>query len=329
MEIVIIVGAAVVIAAVATLLFLRRRAAAPPVERPGPLQQPAPVAPPRAEGLGARIRALFGGRSATEERWRGLEELLVKADVGPHAAAAIVARVRERYTPEDDPAGLIAQEVVRVLGSDERLRLMPGELTVIMVVGVNGAGKSTTIGKLAAMLAEEGLRVTLANSDTFRAAAGEQLGIWAERSGAHLVTQTRGADPGAVAFDAVQAARARGSDVLIVDTAGRLHTRQPLMDELAKVKRVLEKAAGDVEEVLLVIDATTGQNGVAQARVFTEAVQVTGVALAKMDGSARGGVVVAVRDELGVPVKLVGTGESVGDLRTFEARSFVDNLIGG
>jgi fused signal recognition particle receptor len=196
-----------------------------------------------------------------------------------------------------------------------------------MVVGVNGTGKTTTIGKLAALLKKEGRSVSLAASDTFRAAAGEQLETWAERAGAHLVGQERGADPGAVAFDAYQAAKARGSDVLIVDTAGRLHTRQPLMEELKKVKRVLEKAAGKVDEVLLVLDATTGQNGIAQARVFTDAVSVTGVVLAKMDGTARGGIVLAVREELGIPVKLVGTGEKLGDLAPFDPKAFARGLV--
>jgi fused signal recognition particle receptor len=169
--------------------------------------------------------------------------------------------------------------------------------------------------------------VTLAASDTFRAAAGEQLETWAGRSGAHLVAQDRGADPGAVAFDAVQAARSRGDHVVIVDTAGRLHTREPLMQELAKVKRVLEKAAGRVDEVLLILDATTGQNGIAQARAFTDAVDVTGVVLSKMDGTARGGIVLAVREELGVPVKLVGTGERMEDLAPFDPRAFARRLI--
>jgi fused signal recognition particle receptor len=169
--------------------------------------------------------------------------------------------------------------------------------------------------------------VSLAASDTFRAAAGEQLETWASRAGAHLVAQSRGADPGAVAFDAFQAAKARGSDVLIVDTAGRLHTRQPLMEELKKVKRVLEKAAGRVDEVLLVLDATTGQNGIAQARAFTEAVDVTGLVLAKMDGTAKGGIVLAVREELGVPVKLVGTGEALEDLAPFDPHEFARRLV--
>jgi fused signal recognition particle receptor len=196
-------------------------------------------------------------------------------------------------------------------------------------VGVNGSGKTTTIGKLAKMLAAQGQRVAFAASDTFRAAAGEQLDVWAERSGARLIAGERGADPGSVAFDAAKSAASKGEDVLIVDTAGRLQTRAPLMDELAKVKRVLEKAAGDVEEVLLVLDATTGQNGISQASAFTEAAGVTGVALTKMDGTAKGGIVLAIREELGVPVKFIGTGEGEGDLQVFDPRAFAEGLVRG
>jgi fused signal recognition particle receptor len=280
----------------------------------------------RAQGLGARIRSVFAGAPG-EDVWGRLEDLLVRADVGPAAARRIVQRVRDRYSLDEDAPALVAEEIATALEGDVGLSLRQGELSVIMVVGVNGTGKTTTIGKLAARLSADGFAVSLANSDTFRAAAGEQINVWAERSGAHLVSQKRGADPGAVAFDAVQAARARGSDVLVVDTAGRLHTRQPLMDELAKVKRVLEKAAGDVEEVLLVVDATTGQNGLQQARVFTDAVNVTGVALTKLDGTAKGGIVLAVREELGVPVKLIGTGEGIADLQPFDPKAFAERLL--
>jgi fused signal recognition particle receptor len=194
---------------------------------------------------------------------------------------------------------------------------------------VNGSGKTTTIGKLAAALTAEGRAVSLAASDTFRAAAGEQLEVWATRAGAHLVAQERGADPGAVAFDAVSSAIARGSDVLIVDTAGRLHTKQPLMEELKKVKRVIEKAGAMVDETFLVLDAQTGQNGIAQARSFTEAVDVTGIVLTKTDGSAKGGIVLAVREELGIPIRYVGVGEGTTDLRPFDAAAFADRLLGG
>lgn len=286
------------------------------------------AAEPGAIGLGARVRMLLG-KAPGRDDWARLEDTLVKADVGPTTAARIVRDLSERFTPDADPEELLRDEIVSVLGEDQGLNLPTGRLAVVMVVGVNGSGKTTTIGKLAARLTREGRKVSLAGSDTFRAAASEQLGVWAERTGAHLVTQERGADPGAVAFDAVRSAGARGVDVLIVDTAGRLHTRTPLMDELRKVRRVLEKAAGQVDETLLVLDATTGQNGIAQARAFTEAVEVTGVALAKLDGTAKGGIILAVREELGVPVKLVGTGESVEDLEPFEGRAFAERLLRG
>jgi fused signal recognition particle receptor len=287
---------------------------------------PAPVIP-AAPGLADRVRGLFGSGEATEQTWRGLEDALVRADVGPRAAAGLVARVRRHYRPAMDPTDVVATEVAAAFDGDPAWAPPDGRPGVIMVVGVNGAGKTTTIGKLAALLRDQGMTVSLSASDTYRAAAGEQLGVWAERTGAHMVAQDRGADPGAVAYDAVRAAQARATDVLIVDTAGRLHTKQPLMEELAKVKRVLEKAAGRVDQVLLVLDATTGQNGIAQARAFTDAVGVTGVVLAKMDGTARGGIVLAVREELGVPVALVGIGEGAGDLVAFEPGSFARALV--
>jgi fused signal recognition particle receptor len=241
----------------------------------------------------------------------------------------MVKDIRDRYDEGADPEELLRQEIVGILGEDGALRLPPGRLGVVLVVGVNGAGKTTTIGKLAARLAREGRKVSVANTDTFRAAATEQLDAWAKRANVQLIAQQRGADPGAVAFDAVESARARDVDVLIVDTAGRLHTRTPLMEELQKVKRVLEKAAGHVDEVLLVLDATTGQNGIAQAEAFASAVDVTGVALAKLDGTARGGIVLAVREGLGVPVKLVGTGERIDDLQAFDSRAFAERILEG
>jgi fused signal recognition particle receptor len=296
------------------------------------VQEAPPKEPARAAylppptGLAERVRSLFGA-GTTGDTWAELEEALIRADVGPKAAADIVNRVREAYRPPADPAEVLIQEVARTFAGDRPWEPPAGEPGIVMVVGVNGTGKTTTIGKIAYGLARNGRSVSLAASDTFRAAAGEQLETWAERAGAQLVAQARGADPGAVAFDAVQAAKARGTDVLIVDTAGRLHTRQPLMEELRKVKRVLEKAAGRVDEVLLVLDATTGQNGIAQARAFTEAVDVTGLVLAKMDGTARGGIVLAVREELGVPVKLVGTGERPEDLAPFDPEAFARRLV--
>jgi fused signal recognition particle receptor len=263
----------------------------------------------------------------SEATWAELEDLLIKADLGPTAAADLVARVRKDFKAGQDPVQLLREDVVAVLGEDPPLRLTGAGLTVMLVVGVNGAGKTTTIGKLARRLSDQGRTVSLAASDTFRAAAGEQLQVWAERSGAHLISQERGADPSAVAFDAVKSSQARGSDVLIVDTAGRLHTKTPLMDELRKVKRVIEKAGGTIGETLLVLDAQTGQNGIAQARAFTEAVDVTGVILTKMDGSAKGGIVVAVREELGVPIRFIGVGETVADLQPFDPAAFTDRLL--
>ena len=313
-----IVGLVLLCVIVGIVLIGRRSRAAP---TPASIAGPADPA-----SLAGRVRNLFS-RGVSEATWTELEDLLLKADVGPRGAADLVARVRSRFEAGIDPLALLRDEILTVLGPDAPLRLTDERLAVVLVVGVNGSGKTTTIGKLAKRLANDGHAVSLAASDTFRAAAGEQLNVWAKRSGAHIVSQDRGADPGAVAFDAVKAATARGSDVLIVDTAGRLHTKTPLMDELAKVKRVIEKAGGEVDETLLVLDATTGQNGVAQARAFTGAVEVTGVVLSKMDGSARGGVVLAVREELGVPVRFVGTGEGAEDLRPFEAAVFAEGLL--
>ena len=280
------------------------------------------------EGLGAKVRALFRG-GAGDDTWKELEDLLIKADVGPKGSADLVGRVKADLVNGSDPVAVLREEIVSLLGPDEPLRLPEGRPGVVMVSGVNGAGKTTTIGKLAKRLTGEGKQVSLAAADTFRAAAGEQLEVWATRAGAQLVSQDRGADPGAVAFDAVRSATAKGADVLIVDTAGRLHTKTPLMDELGKVKRVIEKAGGQVDETLLVLDAQTGQNGIAQARAFTAAVRVTGVVLTKTDGSAKGGIVLAVREELGVPVRFVGVGEGADDLRPFDADAFADRLLAG
>lgn len=315
---------AVLLAAAAALVLVRHTPG-----RRSPAAEPGGAAPPR-EGLGAKVRALLA-RAPDGQVWGSLEELLIRADVGPGTARRIVADLRERYRPGEEPAELLAAEVRSVLeGEDAAMRLPEDRLAIVLVVGVNGSGKTTTIGKLAARLRADGKRVALAGSDTYRAAASEQLEVWAERAGAQLITQARGADPGAVTFDAVKAAEARGMDVLIVDTAGRLHTKVPLMDELRKVRRVIEKAAGrGPDETLLVLDATTGQNGIAQARAFTEAVDVTGVALTKLDGTAKGGIVLAVRELLGVPVKLIGVGEGLQDLEPFDAAAFAERLLRG
>jgi fused signal recognition particle receptor len=285
--------------------------------------------------LGSSVAELFG-RGVTEEAWDGLEEALITADVGVTATMEIVEELKRRSREEgattpDAVLELLKDELRQALGTFDRSlsRASDEAPTVWLVTGVNGTGKTTTIGKLAAVEAREGRSVVLAAADTFRAAAADQLGIWAERTGAHLVRKDEGADPAAVAFEGYAAADDRDVDLLIVDTAGRLHNKRELMDELGKVKRVLEKQAGPLEETLLVLDATTGQNGIAQAKAFLEAVEVTGIALTKLDGSSKGGVVVAVQRELGLPVKLVGLGEDIDDLATFDPQLFVDGLFEG
>jgi fused signal recognition particle receptor len=265
---------------------------------------------------------------ADEEAWERLEEALIAADVGVLATAELVRRLESRGELGDLGEAL-ADEIAELLGEPGTLEVHERP-SVLLVVGVNGTGKTTTIGKLAQRLREHGYGVILAAADTFRAAAEEQLEIWAQRAGADFVGSARGSDPAAVAFDAIEAARARGRDVVIVDTAGRLHTQANLMEELAKIRRVIAgKLEGAPHETLLVIDATTGQNGVQQARLFGEAVGVTGVALTKLDGSAKGGIAIAIAYELGLPVKLIGVGEQLDDLRPFDARDFARALVSG
>jgi fused signal recognition particle receptor len=263
---------------------------------------------------------------ADDEAWERLEEALIAADVGVPTTAELVRRLEARQDFVELGEAL-AREASELLGEPGRLRL-DGPPTVILVVGVNGTGKTTTIGKLASRLREHGHSVILAAADTFRAAAEEQLEIWAKRADADFVGSERGGDPAAVAYDAIDAATARGRDVVIVDTAGRLHTQTNLMEELAKVRRVIERRLeGAPHETLLVIDATTGQNGLQQARLFGDAVDVSGVALTKLDGSAKGGVALAIAHELGLPVKLVGVGEGIDDLRPFDPQDFARALL--
>jgi len=258
--------------------------------------------------------------------WERLEEALISADVGVPATAELVQRLEARSEP--DLTAALYEEIARMLGEPARLHL-DGRPSVVLVVGVNGTGKTTTIGKLAAKLGQHDRTVLVAAADTFRAAAEEQLEIWAERARADFVGSERGGDPAAVAFDAIGAAESRGRDVVIVDTAGRLHTQTNLMEELSKVRRVIAKRLeGAPNETLLVIDATTGQNGLQQARLFGEAVDVTGVALTKLDGSAKGGIAVAIAHELGLPVKLIGIGEQLDDLRPFDPDDFARALVG-
>jgi fused signal recognition particle receptor len=301
---------------------------------------PTPSDEPERSGVFSRLReSLSKSRRALAEQlvaaafdpgdddaWERLEEALIRSDVGVQATAELVRRLEARSAPAplDD---MLVEEVTDVFGGPPTLSL-PGRPSVVLVVGVNGTGKTTTIGKLAQQLREHDRSVLVGAADTFRAAAEEQLEIWAERAGAGFVGSPRGADPAAVAFDAVEAARARGYDVVIVDTAGRLHTQTNLMAELEKVRRVLAgRVEGAPHETLLVIDATTGQNGLQQARLFRDAVAVTGVVLTKLDGSARGGVAIAIAVELGLPVKLMGIGEGLDDLRPFDARDYARALI--
>jgi len=286
------------------------------------------------ESLGKSRRALTSELAAATfdpgnaEDWERLEEALIHGDVGVRATAELVRRLEAR--PElGDLREALQEEIAALLGESGTLNVA-AKPAVILVVGVNGTGKTTTIGKLAQKLREHDRSVLLGAADTFRAAAEEQLEIWAERAGADFVGAARGADPAAVAYDAVEAARARGHDVAIVDTAGRLHTQANLMEELAKVRRVIEgRLEGAPHETLLVIDATTGQNGLQQARLFGEAANVTGVALTKLDGSAKGGVAVAIAYELGLPVKLIGVGEGLDDLRPFDPADFARALVAG
>jgi fused signal recognition particle receptor len=260
-----------------------------------------------------------------------LEEALLAADVGARTTQTILERVRTEAGATDAPTALrqaLRDELLRLLGSTGPAE--PGSPPwVVLVTGVNGVGKTTTIGKLAAMHRSAGRSVLMVAADTFRAAAIDQLAVWAERTGADIVRHEQGADPSAVVFDGLRAARARGAQVVLIDTAGRLHTRTPLMDELAKVRRTVQREIpGAPNEVLLVLDATTGQNALNQARAFVEAAGVTGVVVTKLDGTAKGGVVVAIGQELGIPVRYVGVGEGVEDLRPFDAGEFVAGLVG-
>lgn len=278
-----------------------------------------------------QLTAALGRSSDLEEQLRALEEVLLLADVGAPTTASLLEGVRRRVGRNPD-AGTVRRalqnEMVTLLTSPPAPE-PASRPWVILVAGVNGVGKTTTIGKLAARFGAEGKRVLLVAGDTFRAAAADQLAVWAERSGADLVRQAEGADPAAVVFDGMKAAQARGVDVVLVDTAGRLHTRTNLVEELRKIQRVIAREVpGAPHETLLVVDATTGQNALAQARTFRDAVHVGGVALTKLDGTARGGVVLAVRRELELPIRYVGVGEAVDDLRPFAAAEFVSELFG-
>ncbi|MGH9054372.1 MAG: signal recognition particle-docking protein FtsY [Acidimicrobiales bacterium] len=315
-------------------------ASAGQAEAPAPAPAEPVGAPPRFRDRLGRARSLFSGYVSSvrsrdridDTTWEELEEALILADVGANLTATLLDDLRARVKNGgiDSPDALLEAlrfELVAALSGDTGLLVTPGATNVWLFVGVNGVGKTTTIGKLAMRQIRAGHRVVMAAGDTFRAAAVDQLELWAARVGAPIIKGNEGGDPGAVVFDAVQHAAARHADLVLADTAGRLHTKSNLMEELKKVRRVAARPPGEVSEVLLVIDATTGQNGLVQAKQFADAVGVTGVVITKLDGTAKGGIAVAIRSELGIPIKLVGLGEGPEDLVDFDATEFVDALV--
>ncbi|WP_433182846.1 signal recognition particle-docking protein FtsY [Actinoallomurus sp. CA-150999] len=338
-----------------TAVIEEEETVAPPARAPVPEAPPAPpeieVPPPSAgrlvrlrsrlsrsqNALGKTLLTLLSRETLDDDAWDEIEDTLVQADVGVAPSRQIVEDLRTKVkvygsrTP-DEVRDMLKDEMLAQIGKDwdRSLRTEPhgAQPAIILVVGVNGTGKTTTCGKLARVLVGDGRSVLLGAADTFRAAAADQLQTWGSRVGAEVVRRDEGADPASVAFEAVKKGIEDRVDTVIVDTAGRLHTKTGLMDELGKVKRVVEKQA-QVDEVILVLDATTGQNGLRQARVFAEVVDVTGIALTKLDGTAKGGIVIAVQRELGVPVKLVGLGEGPDDLAPFDPEGFVDAILGG
>ncbi len=358
--IVIVIVVAVLAVAAGTIAATRARrrtgggTVAPPAAPPTPPPQApavaspaapveAPAAPPSYRSRLGNVRGLFSGAVSAlrsgridASTWESLEEALIRADVGVATTDALLADLRARVEAKEIGGGddLLAalgaaiRQLLETTGSRTlRFDGAPGAPDVWLIVGVNGVGKTTTIGKLARRQSAAGRSVLLAAGDTFRAAAADQLAMWAERTGTEIVRGAEGGDPSAVVFDAVQRAAARGNDLVLADTAGRLHTKVNLVEELKKIRRVADRDPGNVTEVLLVLDATTGQNALAQARQFTEAVDVTGIVLTKLDGTAKGGIVIAVQRELGLPVKLVGLGEGPDDLVDFDPDEFVDALL--
>lgn len=348
----IVLIAVVLVFGIGVVVWNRRSARTPaaPAATTAPASAPAVVAPPApAEaptfrsrmgkaraGLTGALLGIRGRRGINDDTWNELEEALLRADMGVKVTTALLDDLRGRVKakeitePEQLLDALRGDMLGRLDGADRELHLVPGpadEPNVWLFVGVNGVGKTTTIGKVGALQTRQGVSVLMAAGDTFRAAAAEQLETWAQRSGSEIVRGNEGGDPSSVIFDGVERAAARGIQLVLADTAGRLHTKTNLMDELRKVRRVAEKGRGRVTEVLLVIDATTGQNGLTQAREFGESSGVTGVVLTKLDGSAKGGIVFAIETELGLPVKLVGLGETIDDLVVFDPAEFVDALV--
>ena len=277
---------------------------------------------------------LAKGRKVDDDLLEKFEELLIMSDVGPQASSAITDALREKVKQdkiknERDLKAAFKEEVRKILKEGHKVMCAGEKPYVVLTVGVNGVGKTTTIGKLARRFTDQGFTVTLAAADTFRAAAIEQLDIWADRAGAYIVKHQSGSDPAAVAFDAVQSAQSKDVDVVIIDTAGRLHTKANLMEELKKIKRVVSKEKSSApHEILLVVDATSGQNAITQAKIFNETVGITGIALTKLDGTAKGGIIIAINKELDIPVKLIGVGEAVEDLQDFDPDEFVEALFG-
>lgn len=292
------------------------------------------------EGLGKTRSALMGGIESVmrsfvkidEDFLEELEEILITSDVGVGASEEIIDELRERIRDDriktrDDTMAALREIISGMIGESEPLHL-DTKPSVILVIGVNGAGKTTSVGKISARLKAEGKRVVVAAADTFRAAAIDQLAVWCDRAGVELVKQSEGSDPAAVVYDAANCARAKGADVLIVDTAGRLHNKKNLMNELAKINRVIDRELpGASRENLLVLDATTGQNAIIQAKEFGEAANITGLVLNKLDGTAKGGIVLSIRRELGLPVKFIGVGEKIDDMQPFDAEEFIDALF--
>ena len=286
------------------------------------------------QGFVSKIFGVFNGKEIDDDLYEELEEALIAGDVGVETALEITERLRKRAKTDkikyaSDLKGALAEEIVDLLGQEVApLALAKGELNIILVVGVNGVGKTTSIGKISSRLSKDGYKVILGAADTFRAAAADQLKIWGERVGIDVIAHQEGADPAAVVFDAIAAAKNRKADVLIIDTAGRLQNKTNLMNELSKIRKVIDREAnGALKEVLLVLDATTGQNALSQAKVFGEATGITGVVLTKLDGTAKGGVVLGIKSQYDLPVKFIGIGEQVEDLQVFDPQSFARALF--
>ena len=282
----------------------------------------------------AGIDAIFGSyRDVGEELFEELEELLVCSDIGAETAMEVLDVLRdkihdERITDPEDAKNALFEILREMIGDGEEIAYEKGQMTVILVIGVNGVGKTTSIAKMAYDIKKSGKKVLLAAADTFRAAAIDQLAVWADRAGVELISQSEGSDPAAVVYDAAAAAKKRGTDVLIIDTAGRLHNKKNLMNELEKINRVVSRELPDaIRETLLVLDATTGQNAIIQAKEFKNAADITGLVLTKLDGTAKGGIVISIKKELGIPVKFVGVGEKIDDLQAFNADEFVGALF--